>query len=239
MSTAYHAQTDGQTERTNPVRDGYLLTFVNYDQNKWCKRLLLAEHVYNNSETNGHTMTTVFVNYGFHPQTEWMKESEAHNPWATLCAHWMRIHRQAKQTLENTRESMKKCYDQKATKQHSLEVGEVVMLNVKNIRPKRPLKKLSSKLYGPFKVLERIGSRAYKREISQRWKIDPVFHLSLLKTYRASNRPNREHPPRDPEDIKAHLEWEEERIVKSEIISYPRKVRERNEAMKDLQDFVK
>jgi len=35
MSTAYHAQTDGQTERTNQVLEGYLRIFVNYDQNNW------------------------------------------------------------------------------------------------------------------------------------------------------------------------------------------------------------
>jgi len=71
--------------------------------------LPLAEHAYNNSATNAHKMTPFFANYSFHPQTEWMKEREAHNPGATLYAHWMQdIHRQAKQTLENTAESMKK-----------------------------------------------------------------------------------------------------------------------------------
>ena len=54
-----------------------------------------------------------------------------------------------------------------------------VMLNAKNIHTKRPSKKLSPKLYGPFKVLEKKGSRAYKLEISPRCKIHPVFHVSL------------------------------------------------------------
>jgi len=121
MSTAYHLQTDGQTERTNQVMERYLRTFVNYDQNDWYQLLPLAEHAYNNSATNGHKMTPFFANYGFHPQMEWMKEREAHNPWATMYAHWMQdIHQQAKQTLENTRESMKKYYDRKSqgTTQH-------------------------------------------------------------------------------------------------------------------------
>jgi len=92
-------------------------------------------------------MTPFFANYGFPPQTEWMKEREAHNPGATLYAHWMQdIHGQAKQTLENTRESMKKYYDRKATAQPNIEIGDLVMLNAKNIRTKRPSKKLSPKL---------------------------------------------------------------------------------------------
>jgi len=145
----------------------------------------------------------------------------------------------AKQTLENTRKSMKKYYDRKATEQPSIEIGDLVILNAKNIRTKRPSKKLSPKLYAPFKVLERKGSRAYRLEISPRWKIHPVFHVSLLEAYRASNRPNREQPPRDPEEIACDLEWEVERIVKSEIISYTRKVGGSNKPMKELRYFVK
>jgi len=136
-----------------------------------------------------------------------MKEREAHNPGATMYAHWMQdIHQQAKQTLENTRESMMKYYDRKGTEQPSIEVGDLGMLNAKNIRTKRPSKKMSPKLYGPFKVLEKKGSRAYKLEISPRWKIHQVFHVSLLEHYRALNRPNREQPPRDREDIVGDLE---------------------------------
>jgi len=109
MATAYDPQTDGQTERTNQVLEGYLRTFVNYDQNDWYQLLPLAEYAYNNSATNAHQMTPFFANYGFHPQTEWMKEREPHNPGATLYAHWMQdVHQKAKQTLENRWESIKK-----------------------------------------------------------------------------------------------------------------------------------
>jgi len=150
-----------------------------------------------------------------------MKERAAHTLGATLYAHWMQdIHQEAKPTLENTRESLKKYYDRKATAQPNIEVGDVVMLNAKNIRTKRPSKKLSPKLYGTFKVLEKKGSRAYKLEISPRWNIHPVFHVSLLEPYQASNRPNREQHPPDPEEIEGDLEWEVERLVKTEIISY-------------------
>jgi len=149
------------------------------------------------------------------------------------------IHRQAKQTLENTLESMKKYYDQKAMEQPSIEVCDLVMLNAKNIRSKPPSKKVSPKLYGSFKVLEKKGSRVYKLDISLWWKIHPVFHVSLLEPYRASSRPNRGQPPRDPEEIEEGLEWMVDRMVTSEIISYTRKRRRRNKPMKDLRYLVK
>jgi len=65
---------------------------------------------------------------------------------------------------------------------------------------------------GPFKVLEvKKGQRAFKLEISPRWKIYPIFHVSLLEPYRASAREGREQPPRVPEDIEGDLEWEVEK----------------------------
>jgi len=57
MSTAYHPQTDGQTERTNQVLEGYLRNFVNYYQNKWYQMLPLAEYAYNNSKASAHKLT--------------------------------------------------------------------------------------------------------------------------------------------------------------------------------------
>ena len=97
MSTAYHPQTDRQTERVNQVLGGYLHIFVNYDQNDWYHLLPLAEFAYNNSATSAHGMTSFFANYGYHPQTEWLKEREAQNPGADIYGHWMKmIHQKAR-----------------------------------------------------------------------------------------------------------------------------------------------
>ena len=144
MSTAYHPQTDGQTERTNQVLEGYLRNFVKYDQTDWYQLLPLAEYAYNNSRASANKLTPFFANYGFHPQTEWMKEREVQNPGATMYTHWMQtVQNKARKTLEQTREAMKKYYDQRATPQPDNDICDLVMLNAKNILTKCPTKKLS------------------------------------------------------------------------------------------------
>ena len=164
--------------------EGYLCNFVNYDQNDWYQLLPLAEYAYNNSKASAHKLTPFFANYGFYPQTDWMKERDVQNPGATMYTHWMQtVQNKARKTLEQTREAMKKYYDQRTTPQPDIDIGDLVMLNAKNIRTKRPTKKLSRGLYGPFKVLEKRGNRAFKLDISRRWKIQPVFHVSLLEPY--------------------------------------------------------
>jgi len=96
---------------------------------------------------------------------------------------------------------MGRYYDRKGKQQPDFKVGDLVMVNAKNIRTKRPSKILAPKLCGPFKILEQRGELAYKLEISDRWKIHPVFHVSLLEPYGISVRPAREQPPMTPEDI--------------------------------------
>jgi len=83
------------------------------------------------------------------------------------------------------------------------------------------------------------GTVAYKLQISPRWKIPLGFRVSILESYQFSSRPTCEQPPPDPEHIEGDLEWEIERIVHREIISYKQKVCGRNKLLRDLRYFVK
>ena len=83
--------------------------------------------------------------------------------------------------------------------------------------------------------MDKSRNRAFKLKISPQWKINPIFLVSLLEPCRHSNRPGREQPPREPEEIDSDLQWEVERIVKSEIITYVR----RRRRMQEIRYFVK
>jgi hypothetical protein len=67
-SSAYHSETNGQTERINAVFKQYLKTYMNFRQNNWVDWLPLAEFASNNavSETTG--FSPFFANYGFNPK---------------------------------------------------------------------------------------------------------------------------------------------------------------------------
>ena len=68
LSTAWHPETDGQTERINSVMEQYLCAFVNYLQDDWLEWLPLAEFVGNNIKSKTTKVTPFFANKGFHPR---------------------------------------------------------------------------------------------------------------------------------------------------------------------------
>src|SRR3954453_18286229 len=70
LSSTYHPQSDGQSERVNQVLEQYLRCFLNYQQDNWLELLPLAEFAYNNSAHSSTNLTPFFANYGFHPAAD-------------------------------------------------------------------------------------------------------------------------------------------------------------------------
>ena len=147
LSTAFHPQSDGQTERLNQTLEQYLRTFINYDQDDWNQLLPLAEYAYNNSVTAPTKMSPFYANYGYHSRTNWSKEGEAKNPASELHAHWMEsVHKKEKDNLfEAAWNSMGSYYNKKHLESPIFEEGDLLMLDGQNIRTKRPSKKLAPK----------------------------------------------------------------------------------------------
>ena len=68
LSTAYHPETDGQTESANKSMEQYLRSFVSYQQDDWPDWLPSAEFSANNHASSTTNISPFFANYGFHPR---------------------------------------------------------------------------------------------------------------------------------------------------------------------------
>src|SRR3979490_2306667 len=76
-STAYHPQTDGQTERINQEVEQYLRIFINYHQDDWNTWLPCAEFAYNNRVQTSINVSPFFINYGQHPYSTNTRKSQS------------------------------------------------------------------------------------------------------------------------------------------------------------------
>ena len=68
LSTAFHPQTNGQTERQNTTMEAYLRAFLNWEQNDWTRLLPMAEFAYNNAKNASTGHMPFELNCGFHPR---------------------------------------------------------------------------------------------------------------------------------------------------------------------------
>ena len=74
LSTAFHPQTNGQTERQNSRMEAYLRAFVNFEQNDWARHLPMAEFAYNNAKNASTGYTPFELNCGYHPRVSYKED---------------------------------------------------------------------------------------------------------------------------------------------------------------------
>ncbi|TYK22515.1 transposon Tf2-1 polyprotein isoform X1 [Cucumis melo var. makuwa] len=187
-STTYHPQTDGQTEVVNRGLETYLRCFCSERPKEWILWLPWAEYWYNTTYQKALGKSPFQVVYGRKPPTllsygerrtsnssidEQLKERD-------VALDALREH------LLLAQQQMKLYADQK--RRHvEFQVDELVLLKIRpyrqtTLRSKRN-EKLSSRYFGPYKILERIGEVAYRLELPTDAAIHPVFHVSQLKKF--------------------------------------------------------
>ena len=158
LSTAYHPQTDGQTERINQEIEQYLRLFVNYRQDDWTEWLALAEFNYNDKVQSSTGYSPFFLNYGRHPHKDSEPRSTAWTKSAEVFASRMKnLTKDATAALAHAAEDMKRYYDKYHLEAPNYQPGDLVYLEGTNLKSDRPAKKLDNRHFGPFKILKKVG----------------------------------------------------------------------------------
>ncbi|KAJ1588983.1 hypothetical protein NDA15_001170 [Ustilago hordei] len=163
LSTAYHPQTDGQTERVNQVIEQYLRMYCNYEQNDWANLLDTAAFVYNNTVHNSIGVSPFFACYGWNPKAhpDIPQRLGVNDPGRF--EYLMDGKEHCKYLQEQIREAQRRSVDQYNRKHKDIEfkVGDMVYINRRNWKTRRPTPKLDTRFAGPYPVQERVGRRAY------------------------------------------------------------------------------
>lgn len=189
MSTAYHPQSDGQTENMNRTLEDMLRHWINPSMDNWDELLDCAEFAINNAYNLSVKNTPFRLNSGQNPLTPLGLLADTHVPRAHDFVGSMHVAlRSARQALLDAQARQKQQYDEKHRHQE-FKVGDMVLLRTSNIRFKGPnAKKLLPKWIGPMEVMKRSGELAYHLKLPSTMKIHPVFHTSLLKPHHVGSR---------------------------------------------------
>ncbi|KAJ1599810.1 hypothetical protein NDA14_002862 [Ustilago hordei] len=156
LSTAYHPQTDGQTERVNQVIEQYLRMYCNYEQNDWADLLDTAAFVYNNTVHNSIGVSPFFACYGWNPKAhpDIPQRLGVNDPGRF--EYLMDGKERCKYLQEQIREAQQRSVDQYNRKHKDIEfkVGDMVYINRRNWKTRRPTPKLDTRFSGPYPVQE-------------------------------------------------------------------------------------
>jgi len=221
LSTAYHPQTDGQTDRINQELEQYLRVFIDHRQEQWPDWLEMVEFAYNN-KIHVATKTLPFkANYGQDPRMGFEgKRKGKYKAAGKFIEKIKKIQEEAKAALGKAQEKMKKFGDRRRGKGEEYKVGDLVLLSMKDLKWQmkgRRLEKLTKRFVGPYKVKEIISSNAIELELPNSIKIHPVVNISRVRLYKSQVKGQKKIPPKLV-IIEGEEEFEVEKILNKRMV---------------------
>ena len=175
MSTAFHPQTNGQTERLNREINQYLRTYVNDQQNEWAKWIKIAQFVWNNTVSEVTTDSLFGITWSYSPRMG-MEPAETTAP---VAKDFSVIFNKVVEASEKAKLSIKVQVDRHRNPALDYQVSQQVWLSTDNLRMlNHAFKKLTEKWIGPYEVT-RVTPNAVELKLPKTLRIHPVVNVLL------------------------------------------------------------
>ncbi|CAJ0966345.1 unnamed protein product [Ranitomeya imitator] len=208
FSSAFHPQTNGQTERTNQTLETYLRCFVSADQDDWVSFLPLAEFALNNRASSATLVSPFFCNSGFHPCFSSGQVESSDCPGVdTVVDRLQQIWTHVVDNLTLSQEKAQRFANRRRCVGPRLRVGDLVWLSSRHIPMKVSSPKFKPCFIGPYRISEVLNPVSFRLTLPDSFSIHNLFHRSLLRRYVAPMVPSVDPP------APVLVEWELEYIV--------------------------
>ncbi len=204
LSTAYHPQSNGQVERVNRVIEEYMRHYVRPGHKDWDRYLSMAELAINNTYQESIKASPAEIMYGEQLKIPVILELPSKAPFVWQFSKGVADSvRRAQESMTEAQARMRERVDP-----HRRDVqykpGDQVLLMMKNHRKKggEGVRKLKPRFTGPYPVVEMPSATTVRLILPAQWaRVHPVFHVSLVKPYKAPTehhtaaRANKPGPP--------------------------------------------
>jgi len=214
LLTAFHPQTDGQTERMNQELEQYLRFFIEHRQKDWPEWLAMAEFVINNKVHTATKVSPFMANYGKEMRMggDIRKKGKVENA-TEFVERMKKVHKEAEAALRRTQEEMKRYADRGRKETEVWKKGDRVLLSTKDLVFKeRPSKKLTERYVGPYAIEEVVSSNTVKLRLPSSMRIHPVVNVSRIVRSKEQVKGQRKEEGK-PVEVEGVEEWEVEKVL--------------------------
>ena len=211
LSTAYHLQSDGETERVNQEVKTYLHIFCGNNPASWSESISHAEFAHNHRPHSVTKQSPFYLMMGYEPRALPLVISNTSIPTvdtclktlSTTCDEALAAHKLAQQVMNaRSRRGFR-----------SFAKGDKVWLEARNLKCLIINLKFTPKREGPFTITKVLSPIVYQLRLPKTWKIHLVFHASFLSPY-CENEIHGKNFPAPPSDlIDGEEEYEIEKII--------------------------
>ncbi|KAI0992598.1 hypothetical protein K3495_g15587 [Podosphaera aphanis] len=185
LSTAFHPETDGATERMNQEVLSYLRAFISFSQLEWASMLPTAQLAINNRDKSGGAISPFFLEHGYHAEPIQQKQGEGLTKGTTPAKRAQKFMSRLQEAQEYAaaamavaQQTMEEQANRKRVPAPVFKIGDRVWLNLKNIKTPQPKKKLAW-INAKYKVTKVISPHVVQLDVPS--KIWPQFHVELLR----------------------------------------------------------
>jgi hypothetical protein len=211
LSTAYHPQTDGTTERTNQEIEAYLSIYCSTHPEEWLYSLATLEFTHNDRRHADRPKTPFELILGDTPIA--IPLSFENTKFPTIEEKMKTLIRNREEALAAHELARTRMIERRTSTFIPFKLGDMVWLDTRNIKTNHH-KKIGPKREGPFEITRVIGPVTYQLKLPKTWKIHNVFHATLLRQYKETEVYGANFPKPPPELIEGEEVYEVEQIMR-------------------------
>ena len=210
LSTAFHPQTDGTTERVNQEIEAYLSIYCSSHPEEWLDALATLEFAHNNRRHADRQKTPFKLMFGDSPVA--IPLSFENTKYPIIEDKMKTLIRNREEALAAHELARTRMIERRRTTFTPFKKGDKVWLDSRNLKTTYH-KKMKPKREGPFEITDVLGPVTYRLKLPTSWRIHNVFHATLLKHYKENEVYGENFTKPPPELLEGEEVYEVEKIL--------------------------